>query len=154
MHDYLLLVLVNFYCQPVDKFIHNFLFVYILSQFNHIHTHIYNNRVDEILMELHHDRHSHLRHTLNSQFRNICLLPSSFPKRLLAENLPLTSEGIQTEVLRRLRMDQVRMQAVAEGKKHVLETVQVNVLEKYYDEVNERVLELLALQQQQQQQRK
>ena len=77
------------------------------------------------------------------KFKNVCLLPSSFAKRLIAENIPMTSEGIQKEILRRLQVDQDRMLQVAEGKKHVLETVRVNTLEEYHDAVNKRVIELM-----------
>ena len=101
-------------------------------------------RVDEILSEIHHDRHQHLKHKVNGQFKNVCLLPSSFSKRLLAENVPLTSEALQQEVLRRLQVDQARIVQVLEGHKHVLETVRVDTLESFYEEVNQRVVELIA----------
>ena len=101
-------------------------------------------RVDEILAEIHHDRHQHLKHQVNGQFKNVCLLPSSFSKRLLAENLPLTSESLQQEVLRRLQIDQTRILQVSEGRKHVLETVRVDTLESFYEDVNQRVIELMA----------
>ena len=99
--------------------------------------------MDEILTEIHHDRHKYRDHVYDGKFKNVCLLPSSFAKRLIAENMPMTPEGIQQEILRRLQLDQDRILQVAEGKKHVLETVRVNTLEEYYDAVNKRVIELM-----------
>ena len=100
-------------------------------------------RVDEILTAIHHDRHMHRDHMFEGKFKNICLLPSSFAKRLIAANIPMTPEGIQNEVLRRLQVDQDRMLEVAEGKKHVLETVCVSTLEQHYEDVNKRAIELM-----------
>lgn len=100
--------------------------------------------MNEILAEIHHDRHQHLKHKVNGQFKNVCLLPSSFSKRMLAENIPLTPQALQQEVLRRLAVDQARILEVLEGRKHVLETVRVDTLESFYEDVNQRVVELIA----------
>lgn len=67
----------------------------------------------------------------------------SFPKRYFAELVRkpgmLNEALVRKEVFRRLEADQIKIDSITCGRKHVLELVKVDTLERYLEAVSERM---------------
>ena len=103
--------------------------------------------MDEILREICQLRREQA--TLNSYSREVrrhlIQYPESYPARLIATSLPMEAEYIKSELKRQLQEDQDVLDDVASGRKHLLETVKVNTMKEFADEMNRRILaELLS----------
>jgi hypothetical protein len=82
--------------------------------------------VNEILTEMHAIRHG---------------LPlvsgsPSLSSRLLAQTIPLRPDTVNESVLNRLKKEQIGTLDVASGRKHILELVNVRVLDGFQSEVD------------------
>lgn len=94
--------------------------------------------MDEIIRDLY-----ILRHKTPTTIHPGLKYAGSFPKRYFAELLRkpgiLTEALVCKEVYRRLEVDQVKIDSIKYGRKHVLELVKVDTLERYLESVSERM---------------